>query len=179
MPRGPLPLPKLPSPPRPAALAGGARPPRGGGFTQESFRGYPEPPAWFVNSRAEWVVYWYLTARKGWKRVTNGSPPVRGRTFFYQVSIPALGIFTKTESTRVDFLIPGLGAAGYEALAIDPYNEFTHAAGGLDRLKRQVLDQQEGIQLVWIHTSRLEAGDTAVIEQALRGVDVSPRALGG
>jgi hypothetical protein len=85
----------------------------------------------------------------------------------------------QSEVTRVDFLIPGFGDAGHEALVIDPYNEWTHPHIETDYFKRATLATQASIQLVWIHTSSLEAGDFAIIEAALRGDDQSPRANQG
>lgn len=178
MPANPYRLPALPTirghasrgptPPPRAAL------PRRERVTQKSLTPYPPKPAWFRNSLAEWVVYWYLTAIKKWKRI-GPNPPVLGASFFYQVSIPALGIFTKTESTRIDFLIPQ-GSGPYKAIAIDPYNTFTHRDSSLDKLKREVLLVQERILLVWIETAKLEAGEFRPIEDALRGIDTSARA---
>lgn len=142
------------------------------------------PPAWFVNSLAEWVVYFYLTVGRAWsghpvlKPVGPTQEPVRGTTFFYQIRVPNLGHF-QSEVTRVDFLLPGFGGMGYEALAIDPYNTWTHPSPDLDFFKRETLATQANIELIWILTDRLEAGDFEVIEQALRGADESPRALFG
>ena len=142
------------------------------------------PPDGWMQSLAEWVVWWWLTegrrsiGQPTLRPVGRGSPPERGRTFFFQVEVPNLGNF-QSEVTRVDFLIPGYGDAAYEALAIDPYNEFTHPDIGLDYFKRATLATQANIGLTWIHTSRLEAGDTTVIEAALAGRDESPRANEG
>lgn len=170
-------LPKLPGPPRPQSLPGAINLPRNKRVTRDDFLGYPDPPADWVNSLAEWVVFWRLTTFHKMKRIGPDSPPVEGRTFFYQVSIPALGIFTKTESTRVDFLIPQ-GGGQVQTIAIDPYNNFTHADEGLDMLKRQVLLQQEQILLIWIETAALEAGQFSRIDDALMGSDTSARNLG-
>jgi hypothetical protein len=84
----------------------------------------------------------------------------------------------QSEVTRVDFLIPGYGDAGYEALAIDPSNAWTHPHPDVDLFKRATLATQANLQLVWIETARLEAGDTEVIEAALKGDDQSPLARG-
>lgn len=178
MPANPFRLPSLPAlpgnPPRNAPPAPRAALPKRDRVTEKSLTPYPPKPAWFVNSLAEWVVYWYLTTVKHWKRI-GPNPPVLGRSFFYQVSIPALGIFTKTGSTRIDFLIPQ-GSGPYKAIAIDPYNNFTHSDSSLDKLKREVLLVQEHILLIWIETARLEAGNFRPIEDALRGIDTSARA---
>lgn len=142
------------------------------------------PPDW-LHSVAEWVVFWYLTEGRAeetglpnLKVVSATQPPVRGETFFYQIEIPNLGLF-QSEVTRVDFFLPGFGSVGYEALAIDPRNDWTHPDASLDVFKRATLGQQANIQLVWIDTARLEAGDLAVVEQALRGEDVSSLNLFG
>jgi hypothetical protein len=136
---------------------------------------YPPKPERFVNSLPEWVVYWWLSQgrRPRLRPVGPNAPPERGATFFYQVRPPIFGVFARTEEVRVDFLLPGFGSAGYEALAIDPRNAWTHRDPDLDILKRQQLAVQANIQLVWIDTERLEAGDFQVIEAALRGEDQS------
>lgn len=143
------------------------------------------PPDTWEHSLAEWVVYWYLTAgREGYsglpnlRRVGPDVEPERGATFFFQIEVPNLGLFA-SEVTRVDFFLPGFGSVGYEALAIDPRNDWTHPDPLLDLLKRQTLAVQAGVQLVWIDTGRLEGGDLGVIEAALRGEDESSLALFG
>lgn len=148
--------------------------------------GYPPPPPGFVNSLAEWVVMYYLTTARAILgngpnlRLLHGVAPVEPRrSFFYQISPPVLGVFSRTEATRVDFLCPGFGSAGYQAVAIDPYNEYTHPDVGLDYAKRNALAIYDNTQLIWIHTSRLENGDFAVIEEALQGGDSSPRHTAG
>lgn len=142
---------------------------------------YPDPPPWWVQSLAEWVVYWWLTTqrRPPLRAVGPNVPPQRGATFFYQVRVPVLGVFAETDAVRVDFLLPGFGSAGYEALVLDPYNTFTHKSVDLDYTKRDVLAQQAQIQLIWLETGRLEAGDTSAIAGALLGRDESPRAVWG
>ena len=173
-------LPQLPTPPRAvgASKIVGVRVPRPRN-TREALRGYPPPPADWKGPLAEWVIAWYLTTRKGWKRIGPGSPPILGKSYYYQVRIPALGIFTNTNDTRVDFLIPlGYGGGGYNLIAIDPYTEFTHKDAALDRLKKVVLLQQQKILLVFIEGARLVGGDFEVIESALKGRDESQRALG-
>jgi len=176
-------LPNLPSPPRPrgAAKTPGVRIPRPR-QGREALRAYPPPPADWVNPLDEWVVYYYLTQRKGWKKIGEGSPPIAGRSFYYQVRVPALSVFVNTRDTRIDFLIPlgrGSGGAGYSAIAIDPYTEFTHKDSSLDQLKKTVLLRQNRILLIFIQAQRLEGGDFEVIEAALRGRDESPRSTGG
>lgn len=162
----------------------------GGGPRRERYRlrpatPYPPQPPGFLNSLAEWVVMWWLTEGRATigqptlQRVGPAQEPERGRTFFYQVRVPVLGVFAQTEETRVDFLIPGYGGAGYEGLCLDPYNTFTHPDPAHDLLKRQVLADQANLQLIWILTDRLEGGDFDVIEQALAGHDESPRSLFG
>lgn len=166
--------------PRLPDIAGSFRTGRGPRYRLRDDAPYPPPPPWFVNSLAEWVVYYWLTAvrRPRLRPVGPTQPPVRGRTFFYQVQVPNLGQF-QSEVTRVDFLLPGFGAAGYEALAIDPVNRFTHPTPDLDLFKRASLAAQAGVQLIWIETPRLEAGDFAVIAAALAGRDESGLALRG
>lgn len=160
------------------------RPPRRQRLRLRPEHPYPDPPPWFVNSLAEWVVYYWLTTGRrsrglpGLREVGPTTPPVRGETFFYQVQVGNLGQF-QSEATRIDFLLPGFGGAGYEALAIDPANSFTHNDPILDLFKRASLADQENIQLVWIDTERLEAGDFDVIEAALRGEDQSSLARTG
>jgi hypothetical protein len=146
---------------------------------------YPPKPDWYAQSEPQWVCYWWLSqGRKSrglptLRPVGPNAPPERGATFFHEVRIPVLGIFARTEETRVDFLIPGYGGAGYDALAIDPANAFTHPDPAMDLVKRQVLAVQANIQLIWIDTARLEAGDFDVIEAALRGDDQSSLARTG
>lgn len=147
--------------------------------------GWLVPPPGWLHSVAEFVVYKYLTelrlefcGRPNLKVVGPRQEPVRGETFFYQIEIPNLGNF-QSEVTRVDFLLPGFGTAGYEALAIDPKNNWTHPNPTLDLFKRQTLATQANIQLVWIDTDRLENGDLQVIEDALRGEDHTSLALFG
>ena len=147
--------------------------------------GWQTPPADWVHSLAEWVTYWYLTAGReeatglpNLRRVGPGVEPQRGATFFFQVEVPNLGLF-QSEVTRVDFLLPGFGSPGYEALAIDPRNNFTHPDASLDVFKRATLGAQAGVQLVWIDTGRLEGGEYDLVEQALRGQDVSSLNLFG
>jgi len=159
------------------------RPPRRVKYQlQERDGGYPPKPDAFLNSLAEWVVFWWLSEGRASRGLTTlrpvvgaTQPPVRGRTFFYQIRVPNLGHF-QSEVTRVDFLLPSFGDMGYEALAIDPYNTYTHPSVDLDYFKRETLASQARIQLVWIETERLEAGDFDVIEAALVGNDESPRA---
>lgn len=174
-------LPQLPAPPRPvgASKIVGFKIPRPRN-TRESLRPYPPPPAGWLGPLAEWIVVWYLTTQKGWKQVGPGSPPIPGKSFYYQVRIPALSIFVNTNNTRVDFLIPlGYGSGGgYNTIAFDPYSEFTHPDRSLDILKRTVLLQQQRILLIWLEDARLVAGDFDVIEAGLRGVDQSGRAMG-
>lgn len=175
-------LPQLPTPPRPvgASKIVGFKIPRPRN-TRESLRPYPPPPAGWLGPLDEWIVTFYLTTKKGWKKVGPGSPPIPGKSFYYQVRIPALSIFVNTDNTRVDFLIPlGYGSGGgYNTIALDPYTEFTHKDASLDRLKRTVLLQQQKILLIFIESARLEGGDFEVIESALRGRDESQRSLGG
>jgi len=175
-------LPQLPSAPRPVGSSKivGFKIPRPRN-TREALRGYPPPPADWPGPLAEWVVAWYLTTRKGWKRIGPGSPPIPGKSYYYQVPIPALGVFVNTQDTRVDFLIPlGYGSGGgYNTIAIDPFTAFTHKDPGLDRLKRAILLQQQRILLIFIDGARLEGGDFEVIEAALRGKDESSKSLGG
>ena len=170
-------LPQLPSAPRPAGAAAVKgfhvpRPRRG----RSALTAYPPPPPGFPGPLAEWVVIWYLTTVKGWKRIGQGSPPIPGRSFYYQVRVAGLGIFVNTNETRVDFLIPlGRGLT----IALDPISPFTHPNRALDILKRAVLGQQLHITLIWLEDARLVAGDFELIELALRGVDSSYRAHGG
>lgn len=170
--------------------------PTGGGprYKLRDNEPYPPPPAWFVNSLGEWVVWYYLTEHRAQlgngpnlRPVTETQPPVRGLTFFYQIKVEALGLFSLTPTTRIDFFLPGFGQAGYDALILDPYNEVVHGGFGaefgagydLDIMKRQILAEQANAQLIWLHSSRLDAGDWDMIEAALRGEDQSPRALLG
>jgi hypothetical protein len=163
-------------------LAGG--PPRARPRLQPPPRWLTPPPGW-VNSLAEWVVFHYLTegregfsGRQNLRVVGPRQGPVRGLTFFYQVQVPNVGHFA-SEVTRVDFLLPGFGDAGYEALAIDPRNNWTHPNPTLDLFKRETLATQAGIQLIWVETDRLEGGDFQVIEDALAGQDQTSLALFG
>jgi hypothetical protein len=87
---------------------------------------YPPPPPGFLNSLAEWVVMWWLTEGRATigqptlQRVGPAQEPERGRTFFYQVRVPVLGVFAQTEATRVDFLIPGYGGRATRGCASTP-----------------------------------------------------------
>lgn len=173
---GDLGLPSVPE------LAGG--PPRTRYKLTETPRWMTPPPGW-LNSLAEWVFFWYLSegrtafcGKPTLKRVGPMQEPVRGETFFYQIRIPNLGHF-QSEVTRVDFLIPGFGDAGYEALACDPRNNWTHPNPTLDLFKRETLATQAQVQLVWIETDRLENGDLQVAEDALMGIDSTSLALFG
>lgn len=173
---GNLGLPSIPE------LAGGPRRERAKLYEQPR---YLTPPATWVHSVAEWVVYWYLTegrtpfcGQPTLRPVGPTQQPVRGRTFFFQIEVPNLGHF-QSEVTRVDFLIPGFGDAGFEALAIDPKNNWTHPNPTLDLFKRSTLASQVNIQLIWIDTERLEHGDLQVIEDALAGQDQTSLALVG
>lgn len=170
-------LPQLPAGPRVSGLKT-PRVPRQR-RTAESQRPYPPPPADWLYSLGEWVVFYYLTRIKGWQKIGSTdddyttTTAVKGRTFFQQVRVHALSIFVNTSETRIDFLVP-LGSGGsWQAIAIDPRDPFTHPDEALDRLKRIVLEQQQRIRLVFIENVRLIAGDFEVIEQALKGIDES------
>lgn len=146
---------------------------------------YPPPPPGFLHSMEEWVTLYYLTTarltfcgERNLKRVGPGQEPVRGETFFFQVNVPVLGVFAQTEATRIDFLLPGFGSAGYEGLCLDPITPFTHPDPALDLLKRAVLATQANLQLIWLDGASLLAGDFQVIEDALHGADQSSRARG-
>lgn len=154
---------------------------------------YPPKPDWFLNSLGEWVVYWYLSQGReqvgngaNFRRVSEGQPPIQANSFFYQIRLEALGLFALTATTRIDFYLPGLGGPGYRGLVLDPYNEAVHGGFGvgneglaLDLAKRQVLAEQAQARLIWLHSSRLDAGDFETIEQALAGHDLSPRGMLG
>lgn len=175
-------LPQLPGPTRPPELAGLLRIPRAR-RTQESTRPYPPPPPGYLYSLGEWVVEYHLTRHLGYKQIgpENGdyttTAVVPGKSYFRQARVRGLGIFVNTDDTRIDFLIPQGAGAHIRAIALDPYSEFTHPDRALDLLKRAVLGR-EGIDLIWLEDTRLVAGDTQIIDDALRGIDSSQRAHG-
>lgn len=175
-------LPQLPSAPR----VSGVKTPRipRQRRTAEAQRPYPPPPADWLYSLGEWVVFFYLTRIKGWQKIGttdddySTTTVIPGRTFYQQVRVHALSIFVNTDETRIDFLCPQGAGSMVRAIALDPYDPFTHPNASLDLLKRTVLMDQQKIQLIWLENARLEAGDYELIEQALRGVDESARATG-
>jgi hypothetical protein len=156
---------------------------------------YPAKPDWFLQSLGEWVVYWWLSQGRRsrglptLRPVAADNPPGPGRNvFFHQIQVTALGLFSLTPTTRIDFYLPNWGGMGYDALVLDPYNETVHGGFGgedredglsLDYAKRQILADQAQIRLIWLHSARLDAGDFDVIEAALAGRDESPRAVLG
>jgi hypothetical protein len=173
-------LPQLPGAPRVSGLKT-PRIPRQR-RTAESQRPYPPPPPGYLYSLGEWVVEDYLTRVKGWQKIGGGEEdtpvPIPQRSFYQQVRVKALSIFVNTDETRIDFLIPQGTGGSMRAIALDPYDTFTHPDASLDLLKREVLEKQQGIRLVWLENARLEAGDYQIIEDGLRGVDTSGRAHG-
>lgn len=140
------------------------------------------PPDWWppASSMEEWACYWWLT-----------QPPRSYREdihFRRQVAMEAVGLFTGKQFTRIDFLFKchGVNAIGStpgdaDWLAWDPYNTFTHPDRDLDLEKREILannDHPNTTALVWIESGALLAWPDGVLPAALRGVDLSPRALG-
>lgn len=142
---------------------------------------WQSPPDWWppASSVEEWACYWWLT-----------QPPrnfVEGLHFRRQVAMEAVGLFTGKQFTRIDFLFQIGGPSGATApgdadwLAWDPYNTFTHPDRELDIEKREILannDHPNTTALVWIESGMLLGWPDAVLPSALRGVDLSPRALG-
>lgn len=119
-------LPQLPTGPRPG---GGVRTPRipRQRRTAESQRPYPPPPPGYLYSLGEWIVEWYLTRVKGWKKIGAAGDDyttttlVPGRSFWQQVRVPALGIFVNTDETRLDFVIPQGAGGQVRSIALDPF----------------------------------------------------------
>lgn len=176
-------LPQLPGAPRVSGLKT-PRIPRQR-RTAESQRPYDDPPTDWLYSLGEWVVYYYLTKIKGWQKIggdldSGDTPvPIPQRSFYQQVRVRALSIFVNTDETRIDFLIPQGTGGSVRAIALDPYSPFTHPNASLDLLKRDVLEKQQGIRLVFLEDSRLESGDFQLIEDGLKGIDTSLRGTGG
>lgn len=133
---------------------------------------YPNPPKWWLGVIGEWVVYWYLTARKRF---------VEGKDFYYQAAVFAPYLFRARDFTRVDFLVDlgphsRLGRIGnYTALALDPITPFTHPDPQRDKDKRTSL-QLGGYLLIFIEEGPLKQNPQRVMEAALRGKDLSSRA---
>lgn len=133
---------------------------------------YPNPPKWWLGVVGEWVVYWYLTARKHFKE---------GLDFYYQAPVYAPYIFRSRDFTRVDFLVDlgprsRLGMIGrYTALALDPITQFTHPDPQHDKDKRTAL-ALGGYLLIFLDEQPLKLNPQRVVESALRGRDLSSRA---
>lgn len=177
-------LPQLPAAPRVGAYTGLLRVPRQR-RTAESARPYPPAPPGYLYSLGEWITEWYLTRILGYKKINAAGEDeystavvIPRRSFFQQVRVQALAIFLNTDETRIDFLVPQ-GGGQIRSIALDPYDDFTHPNRALDLLKRTVLEQQQGIRLVFLENDRLLAGDFQIIDDALRGVDTSSRGMGG
>lgn len=132
---------------------------------------FPNPPRWWQGPRTEWIVYWYLTKVKRWQE---------DKDFYYQAPVFAPFLFSSRDFTRVDFLIDfgpasEAGQIGrYRALGLDPITPFTHPDPAFDRRRRDELEEA-GYLLVFIEGSMLETNPRDVLEQALRGRDVSTR----
>lgn len=132
---------------------------------------YPNPPNWWKGVVGEWVVYWYLTARKHYKV---------GLDFYYQAAVYAPYLFRSRNFTRVDFLVDlgprsRAGRIGhYTALALDPITPFTHPNPQLDKAKRASLELG-GYLLIFLDTVPLKLNPQRIIEAALRGRDLSSR----
>jgi hypothetical protein len=177
-------LPSLPTPARAPSLTPLVRVPRQR-RTAESNRPYPPKPDGYLYSLGEWVVEYYLTRIKGYKKIGQDGDEytttavIPNRSFFRQVQVRGLGIFVNTDDTRIDFLIPQGAGVALRDIAIDPYDNFTHPNPALDLLKRTVLMDQQSILLIWLENDRLVAGDFQIIDDALRGIDTSARAHGG
>lgn len=179
MPRGLPALPRLPTLAGTRRPSGGrgplpVRPKREQGVTEISLKPYPDPPPGFRGPLTEWVCYWWLGTFKRFRK---------DKDWYYQVALPALGVFASRDFTRVDFVLPvgadhPASATGeYRAVCWDPITPFTHPDPSMDRLKRAAL-AVNGYQLIWIDGATLEASPFDVLEKALRGVDISSRGAG-
>lgn len=133
---------------------------------------YPAPPKWWFGPTGEWVVYWYLTARKRYKE---------GLDFYYQAPVYAPYLFRSRDFTRVDFLVDlgptsRAGRIGhYSALALDPITPFTHPDPQMDKNKRTSLELG-GYLLVFLDTEPMKLNPARIIDAALKGKDLSSRA---
>lgn len=132
---------------------------------------YPDPPRWWLGPVPEWIVYWYLIWRKKYEE---------GKDFYYQAPVFVPFLFQSRDFTRIDFLID-LGPlskagmiAGFTALCLDPFTEFTHPDPQADKDKRTELEKQ-GYLLIFLDVEMLKNGPRRVIEAALRGQDLSNR----
>lgn len=132
---------------------------------------YPNPPRWWMGPVGEWIIYWYLTARKRYKE---------GLDFYYQAPVFAPTLFASRDFTRVDFLIDlgprsRAGQIGrYSALALDPITPFTHPDPQADKDKRTALELG-GYLLIFIDTDALKMNPQRIIDEALKGHDLSSR----
>lgn len=143
----------------------------------------PETPPQWTQSQLEWVVWYDLTVRRGWK--IFGRPNVRGRTEIYEeadavyqpaLPVPQLNISGK--GFRADFwIIPGKkgpspGPPFSRGLVFDPVTLWTHPDAGKDRMRRSLL-AKAGYQLIWFDGAQLQARPHELITAALFGSDDS------
>lgn len=124
---------------------------------------WPPPPAWWLHSVGEWIVYWYLTEKRKFKLDVD---------FYYQSHVYADTLFANVPFTQADFLID-LGAdtklgdwGGYTGLVLDPFVEFTHDYA-FDLERARVLNDH-GYALVYLEEGALELETEWLIEEALR-----------
>lgn len=140
----------------------------------QTYHVWPPPPPTWAGPLEEWIVFWYLTAIKRYRE---------GIDFYYQAALYVGSLFKSRDFTRGDFLInygpeSKAGAvSGVRGLVLDPFTEFTHSIT-LDKLRRTAL-ALAGYRLVFIGQPMLESMTFYVMEQALKGHDISNRGLGG
>lgn len=142
-------------------------------YTFHRGQAYPDPPRWWLGPLAEWIVYWYLTARRKFEE---------GVDFYYQAPIFVPYLFQSRDFTRADFLVDlgprsKAGQIGrYTALVLDPITEFTHPDPQFDRDRRAELDKQ-GYLLVFLDGEKLKTDYKRLIDAAVdEGRDLSSRA---
>lgn len=151
-------------------LAAGAIRPPAAAFKSNVAHIWPMPPATWAHSLGEWIVYWYLRYRKRF---------IEGRDFYFQSRLFAPTLFLARDYTEADFFIdmgptsPIGQIAQYRGLVLDPFDEFTHSFA-FD-LRRRAELESNGYLLVYIANPQLELETEYVMEQALRGKDLSNR----
>ncbi len=138
------------------------------------YQPYPDMPNWWLGPIGEWIVYWWCTQIKHYQE---------NKDFYYQAALFAPFLFSSRDFTRVDFLldygpqsaVPPVGR--YRALCLDPITAFTHPDPHFDKERRNELEEA-GYLLIFLETHDLETRPLEVLDDALRGRDVSSRGTG-
>jgi len=134
---------------------------------------WPPPPQTWLASIGEWITFWYLMYIKRWEF---------NRTWYYNGRVFLPFYFASRDWTQADFIVdlgPGSQAgmlAPYRAIVLDPITPFTHPDPQRDRDRRTALDE-EGYLLIFLEEWALMFQTRRVLEDALRGRDVSTRGV--